>query len=90
MQTPVSVAAGQVTDILGRIASLTSEYEESMRLLDGLSGALGVMTDFLHRRSGDGADISPQAMSHALKARYWKPTWRTLSFSEDPPRPATR
>jgi WD40 repeat protein len=67
MQTPVAIAAGQVTDILGRIASLAAEYEESMRLLNGLSGALGVMTEFLQRRVGEGVEISPRAMSHALK-----------------------
>ena len=53
---------GKITGILGKISELTSSYNESMRLMGGLSGALAVLTEFIQRRVGEDNEVDPQAM----------------------------
>ena len=66
MSALLSNAVAQITGILGKIAQLTSDYNEAMRLMDGLSGALVVLTEFIQRRVGDGNEVDPQAMGHLI------------------------
>lgn len=60
-------AVSQITGILGKISELTSDYNEAMRLMSGLSGALVVLTEFIERRIGDANEIDPKAMSHLIE-----------------------
>lgn len=62
----LSDAVAQITGILGKIAELTSDYNEAMRLMEGLSGALVVLTEFIERRVGDGNEVDPKAMRHLI------------------------
>ena len=60
----LSPTVDRITGILGKIAELTSSYNEAMRLMGGLSGALVVLTEFVQRRIGDGNEVDPQAFGH--------------------------
>lgn len=66
----LAAAIESVTGILGQISALNSEYNEAVRLMEGLSGGLHVMLSFVERRINDGNPIDPVAMDHLAKTLH--------------------
>nr|WRJ69814.1 WD40 repeat-containing protein [Oceanusvirus sp.] len=63
----LSVAIASISSILGKIAELTSDYNEAFRIMAGLSGALTVMTEFIQKRINDGNPVDEQAFNHLIE-----------------------
>ena len=66
----LSAAVSSISSILGKIAELTSSYNEASRIMGGLSGALMVMTEFIQKRINDGNPVDELAnhLIETLKA----------------------
>lgn len=62
----LSTAVANITGVLTKINALTSSYNEAVRLMDGLSGALAVMLEFVKNRINDGNPVDPTMFSHLM------------------------